>query len=70
MKIDSNAKNNIKAVFTPDELADHLAISKATVYRMVSKRKIPFVKVSGMLRFKIKDVEDFFESERIGPIKM
>jgi len=70
MSIGSNAKNKIKACFTPDELAEYLAISKATVYRLVNKRELPCSKIGGMLRFSIKDIERYLETKRIEPIKM
>ena len=70
MNIGSNAENNTKAYFTPDELAKHLAVSKATVYRLVNKRQLPFRKIGGVLRFRIDEIERYLESERIEPIKL
>jgi excisionase family DNA binding protein len=68
MEIGSNAKNGIKAFFTPDELAEFLAISKVTVYRLVGKRQLPFHKIGGVLRFKKEDIERYLESGRVEPI--
>ena len=70
MTIGSNAENKIKAFFTPDELADFLAISKATVYRLVNKRQLPFHKIGGVLRFRKDDIEKYLETGRIEPIKL
>lgn len=70
MTIGSNAQNKMKAYFTPDELAEYLAISKATVYRLVNKRQLPFNKVGGMLRFRKDDIERYLEAGRIEPIKL
>lgn len=69
MEIGLNANNRIKAFFTPDELAEFLAISKATVYRLVGKRQLPFHKIGGVLRFKKQDIEEYLENGRIEPIK-
>ena len=69
MNIGPNAENKVKAVFTPDELAEYLAISKATVYRLVNKRRLPFIKIGGVLRFRIDAVEKYFETESIEPIR-
>lgn len=69
MEIGSNANNRIKAFFTPDELAEFLAISKATVYRLVGKRQLPFHKIGGVLRFKKADIERYLEDGRTEPIK-
>ena len=67
MEIGSNAGNK-KAFFTPEELAVFLAISKATVYRLVGKRQLPFHKIGGVLRFKRDDIEKYLESGRVEPI--
>ncbi len=70
MNIGSNADNKIRAVFTADQLADYLAISKATVYRLVGKRQLPFRRVGGQLRFRREDIEKYLETGRIEPIKL
>ena len=69
MNIGSNGQNNLKKYFTPDELAEYFGVSKATVYRMVNKRELPFRKVRGQLRFRIEAIEKQDETEAIGPIK-
>jgi excisionase family DNA binding protein len=69
MEIGSNAKTGIRAFYTPDELAEYLAISKATVYRLVGKRQLPFHKIGGVLRFRREDIERYLDTGRIEPIK-
>ena len=68
MKIDSNARKIIRSYFTPDELAEYIAISRATVYRLVAKRQLPFRKIGGVLRFKKEDIERYLEECSIEPI--
>jgi excisionase family DNA binding protein len=68
MKIGLDATKQTKPFYTPDELADLLAVSKATVYRLVCKRQLPFHKIGGVLRFKREDIEEFLETQRIKPI--
>ena len=70
MKVGSNADNRIKGYYTPYELAEYLAISKATVYRLVGRRLLPFHKIGGVLRFKKEDIEKHLESGRVEPIKL
>jgi len=65
----SNATIGLKAFYTPDELAEFLAISKPTVYRLVGKRQLPFHKIGGVLRFKREDIEKYLEDGRIEPVK-
>lgn len=65
-----NAEQSKKAMFNPDELGQFLGISKATVYRLISNRRIPFYKVGGGLRFRREDIEEYLQTVRIGPIKI
>ena len=53
----------------PEDLAKLLNLSKRTVYRLIEKRQIPFLKVYGRIRFKPEDVENFMESARVEAIK-
>ncbi len=52
-------------LLTPDELARVLKISKATVYRLIEKRKIPFHKVMGSIRFDKHDVVVYLQEHRV-----
>jgi excisionase family DNA binding protein len=58
MDIGSNAKNNLKAYYSPDELAEYLGLSKATVYRLASKGDLPSRKFGRSLKFKIDAIEN------------
>jgi excisionase family DNA binding protein len=60
--------NPIPKLLTPNELARVLRISKAGVYRLVEKRLMPFYKVKGSLRFDQKDVSEYLQKMRIGPV--
>ena len=51
-------------LLTPDELAQMLKISKVGVYRLISKRAIPFYKVMGSIRFEKGDILSFLENNR------
>jgi len=52
-------------LLTPDDLARFLSISKTGVYRLVEKRRIPFFRVGGSLRFEKKDVLSYLQGNRI-----
>lgn len=54
-------------LLTVDEVAKLFRISKASVYRMVESRIIPFYKISGVLRFKEEDLLIYLESQRVKP---
>lgn len=53
-----------------DDVAERLLVSRAAVYRLVSHRRLPFYRLSGGIRFKVKDVDSYLEgrrSERVEP---
>lgn len=60
MSTDSNIK-----LFTTDDLAKILNVSKVTIYRLVETRKIPFYKIKGSIRFAEKDIHDYLATNRI-----
>jgi len=54
-----------KAAFTIDEATAFLNLSKNYVYKLVSKKKIPYYKpMGGRLFFKPSDLEDFLFRNR------
>jgi excisionase family DNA binding protein len=62
--------NNKITLLTPDDLAELLKVSKATVYKMVEKRAIPFYKIGGGLRFSLSEIREFVCSNKIESVKM
>jgi len=65
-----NADINAKEFLTPDDLAAILAIARATVYRLIARRQIAFIKIGGSLRFRRSDVEKYLENNRVNPLTM
>lgn len=59
---------NLKLLSIKD-LARVFNISSATAYRIVDSRKIPFYKISGVLRFSERDIIDYLKENRINTIK-
>lgn len=57
-----------KRLMKPREAAEMLAVSRATLYRMVDQRTIFAHKVGGSLRFSWDDLNDYLEGTRIKPI--
>jgi excisionase family DNA binding protein len=56
------------SLLTPDEAAEVLRLSKASIYRLVERRMIPFHRVSGSLRFSRKDLEEYVLRGRVEPV--
>jgi excisionase family DNA binding protein len=56
---------HLLALLTPSEAANMLRLSKASIYRLVETRRLPFYRVSGSLRFSKKDLEDYLARGRV-----
>jgi len=54
----------MEELFTLEELAKYLKISKPTLYKMVEKGKIPALKVANQWRFKKDDINRWLEKQR------
>lgn len=59
-----------KQVLNPNELADLLGVSKKTIYRHVSLRGMPCLRVGKQLRFRRDTVLEWLERSSYGaPVK-
>ena len=52
-------------LLTLTETANRLATTDRHVRRLVSERRIAYVKVGGKLRFSARDIEGFIEAARV-----
>jgi len=53
--------------YTVKSLAEKLAVTPMTIYRLVEQGKLPAVKIGRVIRFNPKEVDAFLESVRVGP---
>jgi len=54
---------------TTKSAAEYLNVSRATIYRWISERKIPFYKPNnGRVYFKIEDLDDLIESSLVSSL--
>ena len=58
---------NSKPFYTVKTLSDKLAVTTATIYRMVERGELPAYKIGKSLRFNPEEIEEFLKSVRIGP---
>jgi excisionase family DNA binding protein len=57
------------SLLTFEEARNHLRVSASTLYRLCEQRRIPYLKVSGLLRFDRKSLEVWLESQKRDPLK-
>lgn len=57
-----------RPLFTIDEVAELLRISKTSVYRLVERRELAFCRVGRTLRFTQADVDAYLRDRRVDSI--
>jgi len=55
-------------LLTVDELSGLMRCPKSTIYKMTCAKKIPFLKIYGLLRFKQEDIDKWMGEMSINPI--
>lgn len=50
-----------------DEIAEHLGIKRDTVYKWVANKNMPAHKVGRLLKFQIKEVDDWVRKGEAAP---
>ena len=58
-----------KILINIKELSESLGVSDKTLYGWVHQKRIPFVKVGGLLRFDMKDIEKWIQKNKVQPSK-
>ena len=54
-------------VMTVREVAEYLKVKDRTIYRLVANREIPGFKVGGSWRFRKTEINQWTESNAVGP---
>jgi len=52
------------------EISNLLGVSEKTLYGWVHQRKIPFLKMGGLLRFDLSDIEKWIQKKKVQPSKL
>lgn len=61
-------ENSIRRQFlSPAELSTYLGLSLNTIYAWVNQRRIPYVKISRLVKFSITDIDEWMKSMRVAP---
>ena len=49
----------------PKEIAEYLNISINTIYSWINMRKIPFFKIGRLVKFDLKEIENWKEHQKV-----
>ena len=60
---------DLHKLLSVQEIADVLNLAKITIYKMVSAREIPFIKIGSRVLFDKNSTLDWIEEQSIKPIK-
>jgi excisionase family DNA binding protein len=52
-------------LLTIEEVSNKLGVRKSTLYSWSHQRRIPYVKVGSLLRFRLRDVEKWLEQQTV-----
>lgn len=52
-----------------DEISEHLGVKKDTIYKWVARKKMPAHKVGRLLKFQIKEVDQWVREGRAASTK-
>lgn len=48
-----------------EEAADYLGVKKSTLYSWVFYRKIPYLKIGRLLKFDLKELQEWIDQKRV-----
>ncbi len=60
-----NLKNNIKAYMSLKETAEYLSVSIQTITKLIKRKGLPAVKVSGQYRIAIAELEKYLQERKV-----
>jgi len=52
-------------LYNVEDLAVFLKVSRATVYRLIDKKKIRFIRAGKGIRFRSEDVQDYLDKNSV-----
>lgn len=55
----------MEKLLTLQQIAQRFQISETTLYKLVRNGKIPAIKIGNQWRFKMEDIEEWLESQKI-----
>lgn len=55
-----------KEMVSIDEISNYLDVEVSTVYAWVHTRQIPYYKIGRLVKFKLKEIEQWVDEKRVG----
>lgn len=52
-----------------DEISEHLGVKKDTIYKWVARKKMPAHKMGRLLKFQIKEVDQWVRAGKAAPTR-
>lgn len=59
------SKPKIEKWISIEEIAEHLDVSKDTIYRWIAKKKMPATKIGRQWKFKLSEVENWVRNAEV-----
>jgi len=56
-----------KRLLNIKELSEYLNVSVHTIYSWVSRKKIPFSKLNGVVRFRLDSIQEWTKQNQLNP---
>lgn len=56
-------------LWTPDQVAEHLQLSKQHIYRLCQQHRMPYIRVGNSLRFRPAAVEAWLEAKTVKAVQ-
>jgi excisionase family DNA binding protein len=67
--LEQKQDKQINGLMNTREAASYLGVCYRTLQKLIYDRRISFIKIDSSYRFKIEDLDDFIEQNRIGSVK-
>ena len=64
LRKEKNIETN-NELMTVEEVATYINFQKTSVYGLIKKRQIPFIKASGKLHFRKSDIDKWLDSKKV-----
>jgi excisionase family DNA binding protein len=62
-------QQQIEPLWTPDQVAERLQLSRQHIYRLCGEHRLPFLRVGNSLRFRAADIEAWLEAKIVKAIR-